>query len=165
VLESLKKKKRLPLLLYSPPQRIYSSPEWVGENRRFYILYHQSPFSWVYHTSFSLLPRMADTTISPSLMTTPSGLSTATATTPVVAAAAAAAAISTPTPFSLKLESLRASLSPKADIVFQGSPEHKELSTRWSEYNSPSPGAVVSVACEEDVCAVVRIPPLFSPPP
>lgn len=63
-----------------------------------------------------------------------------------------------PTPFELLVESLKPKLSANASVVVKGSEEYKTITTRWSEHNAPTPGVVVSVGSEEDICAIVSFP-------
>jgi hypothetical protein len=63
-----------------------------------------------------------------------------------------------------KLQALIPQLSDKASINLPSDAAYKENVARWSEYTATNPTAVVNVACEEDICAVVSLPPPFSFP-
>jgi len=63
--------------------------------------------------------------------------------------------VSTPSTLTEKLQLLKPLLSEKALIKFPTDTEFQELAARWSEYKAPTPGAVVSVGCEEDIVATV----------
>lgn len=62
-----------------------------------------------------------------------------------------------PTSFGVLIETLKPKLSSNGSVVVKGSEEYKTITTRWSEHNAPVPGVVVSVGCEEDISAVVRL--------
>lgn len=51
---------------------------------------------------------------------------------------------------------LKQRLSPEASISFNASSD-----PRWSQFNAPSPRAIVNVATERDVVVTVRIAHLF----
>lgn len=54
------------------------------------------------------------------------------------------------------LESLTSALSPQATVDIKGSAAYAASAARWSDLNTPKPGAVINVASEADVEATVR---------
>lgn len=54
-----------------------------------------------------------------------------------------------------KLSLLKPQLSPKATVELEGEAGFAQRTARWSCHNPPLPGAVVNVACEEDICSTV----------
>ena len=53
------------------------------------------------------------------------------------------------------IDALKAALSSGASIDYKGDESYKTTAARWSDLGTPKPGAVVNVASEEDVVAVV----------
>ena len=53
------------------------------------------------------------------------------------------------------VDALKAVLSSGASIDFKGDDNYKTTAARWSDLNAPKPGAVVNVASEADIEAVV----------
>jgi hypothetical protein len=54
------------------------------------------------------------------------------------------------------LDLLRPLLSQGASIDVKGDENYTQTAARWSEYQTPKPGAVVNIGCEADIEATVR---------
>jgi hypothetical protein len=57
------------------------------------------------------------------------------------------------------LDVLTASLSKDASVDVRGDANYPTSAARWSDLNTPKPGAVVNVACEADIEATVSVAP------